>query len=246
MNNDEYRQSVAIENGEVVHPLQQCLSDNGEKIAAAVTEAQFREVLAVNTELRGEAEKLKADCRNYLHEVEQLKARIVWLECEAKAHDVEASVPTFPCEFCGVFHSYSEVAEAGGYCPQCEADYDERKMLADLLARYAALTAAPHPVAQDGWIPVSERLPEGTVLVSYTNNYNKSRIIRAKYVQKFTQESEDIDDFDAQYDEETDTYYDCEGWYEMIDNWGDYSSVAVTEGTVTHWMPLPSAPKGGE
>jgi len=102
---------------------------------------------------------------------------------------------------------------------------------------------APQPVAQDGWIPVSERFPEGTVLASYTNNYNKSRIIRAKYVQKFTQESEDIDNFDAQYDEETDTYYDCEGWYEMIDNWDSYSSVAVTEGTVTHWMNLPAAPK---
>ena len=59
------------------------------------------------------------------------------------AHDVEASVPTFPCESCGAFHSYSEVAEAGGYCPQCEADYDERKMFADLLERYTALTAAP-------------------------------------------------------------------------------------------------------
>ena len=59
MNNDEYRMSVAIENGEVA--------------------------------------QLKQDCRNYLHEVEALKARIVWLECEAKceaqpAHDV-ASVP---------------------------------------------------------------------------------------------------------------------------------------------------------
>ena len=59
------------------------------------------------------------------------------------AHDVEASVPTFPCEFCGAFHSYSEVAEADGYCPQCEANYDERQMFADLLARYTALAAAP-------------------------------------------------------------------------------------------------------
>ena len=58
------------------------------------------------------------------------------------AHDV-ASVPTFPCESCGTFHSYSEVSEAGGYCPQCEADYDERQMFADLLARYTALAAAP-------------------------------------------------------------------------------------------------------
>ena len=69
----------------------------------------------------------------------QDKARAILAQ---SAHDV-ASVPTFPCEFCGVFHSYSEVAEAGGYCPQCEADYDERKMFADLLARYAALVAAP-------------------------------------------------------------------------------------------------------
>ena len=61
------------------------------------------------------------------------------------AHDVEASVPTFPCESCGAFHSYSEVAEAGGYCPQCEADYDERKMFADLLERYAAPKAEQPP-----------------------------------------------------------------------------------------------------
>ena len=92
------------------------------------------------------------------------------------------------------------------------------------------------------WTAVSDGLPDGIVLACYTNNYNKGRIIRAAYVKKFTQESEDIDGFDVQYDEETDTYYDCEGWYEMIDNWGDYSSVAVTEGTVTHWMPLPAPP----
>ena len=67
------------------------------------------------------------------------------------AHDVEASVPTFPCESCGAFHSYSEVSEASGYCPQCDAEYDERKMFADLVARYTALAAAPQPVAQDLW-----------------------------------------------------------------------------------------------
>ena len=49
-----------MRNNEPLHPLQQCLRDNGEKIAAAVTESQFREVLAVNTELRAEVEQLKA------------------------------------------------------------------------------------------------------------------------------------------------------------------------------------------
>ena len=51
------------------------------------------------------------------------------------------SDPTFPCEVCGAFHSASEVSNAGGYCPQCDADYDERKMMADLVQRYAALQA---------------------------------------------------------------------------------------------------------
>ena len=45
-----------------------------------------------------------------------------------------------------------------------------------------------------------------------------------------------------EYDEAADTYYVTEGWYECIDNWDDYSSVAVTEGEVTHWMPLPQPP----
>ena len=51
------------------------------------------------------------------------------------------SEPTFPCWSCGTFHSASEVAEAGGYCPQCEADYDERLMMADLAQRYTTLEA---------------------------------------------------------------------------------------------------------
>lgn len=51
------------------------------------------------------------------------------------------SEPTFPCESCGTLHSASEVSDAGGYCPQCDADYDERKMFADLVSRYTALEA---------------------------------------------------------------------------------------------------------
>ena len=52
-----------MRNNEPLHPLQQCLRDNGEKIAAAVTESQFREVLAVNTELRAEVEQLKVQLK---------------------------------------------------------------------------------------------------------------------------------------------------------------------------------------
>lgn len=96
---------------------------------------------------------------------------------------------------------------------------------------------------QEGWVPVGERLPSGIVLVAYVNQHSsRVRVLRAEYVKAFTQEA-DSENSDARYDEATDTYYDEEGWYELIDNWGDYSSVFVTEGKVTHWMKLPTLPE---
>ena len=60
MNNDEYRMSVAIENGEVA--------------------------------------QLKQDCRNYLHEVEQLRAQIVALGEQASVPDGFVMVPAEPTD----------------------------------------------------------------------------------------------------------------------------------------------------
>ena len=60
MNNDEYRMSVAIENGEVA--------------------------------------QLKQDCRNYLHEVEQLRAQIVALGEQASAPAGYVMVPVEPTD----------------------------------------------------------------------------------------------------------------------------------------------------
>jgi hypothetical protein len=104
-----------------------------------------------------------------------------------------------------------------------------------------AILAAP---AQGDWIPVSERLPGGIVLAHYRNHYGTSRTIRAQYVKPFTEEANyDADSDCYDYSEADDCYYVKEGWYELIDNWGDYSSVAVVEGEITHWMPLPPPPK---
>ena len=33
------------------------------------------------------------------------------------------------------------------------------------------------------------------------------------------------------------------GWYESIDNWNDYSQVAIHAGEPTHWMRVPSPPE---
>lgn len=114
----------------------------------------------------------------------------------------------------------------------------ERMQRATIAAR--AVMAQPEPVA---WVPVAERLPASgqTVIACYTNSAGNVRRIRAEWIADKSVEASSESDIGV-YDEATDTYYDPEGWYEKIDNWGDYSSVAVVEGDITHWMPLPAAP----
>ena len=93
------------------------------------------------------------------------------------------------------------------------------------------------------WIKVSEKLPKHglTVLATYKNSYDKNRIIIAVHLDRFREEST-YDDCDDEYSEELDNYFLKEGWYEQIDNWGDFSFVTVCEGIVSHWMPLPVVP----
>lgn len=109
---------------------------------------------------------------------------------------------------------------------------------------------------QSGWNSVEDRLPESGrhVLAYYTNSLAKGRRIRAEYVAPKSREVDaDYADPDTQcvkYDEESDSFYLIAGWYELIDNWDEYTSIAVVEGEVTHWTPLPAAPalpnQGGE
>ena len=119
----------------------------------------------------------------------------------------------------------------------------------DIALRMAMLAAAPAPA---GWVPVTERLPESerTVLAYYLNSHGKGRRIRAEYIAAKTKGADDGWDSDspADYDEATDQYYWPAGWYEVIDNWDDLTHMAIHEGDVTHWMPLPAAPsaEGGE
>ena len=74
--------------------------------------------------------------------------------------------------------------------------------------------AAPKPFAQDGWIPVSDRLPEPEtdVLVrgvKHNGVFNTvSGLFHGRWMSQETEEP--------------------------------------TEFKVTHWMPLPAAPKGGD
>lgn len=116
----------------------------------------------------------------------------------------------------------------------------------DVHAMLAAAPSAPATVQGDGWIPVSERLPESerTVLAFYLNSHGKGRRVRAEYIAAKTKSADDGWDSDepADYDEQADEYFWPAGWYEVMDNWDDLTHMVIHEGEVTHWMPLPESP----
>ena len=93
------------------------------------------------------------------------------------------------------------------------------------------------------WIPVAVLpAPCLKVIATYVNRLGNRRTIMAKWVPGKTEEAHSLDDEFGEYDEATDTTYAPEGWYEVIDNLDDCTFVAVSEGVITHWMPLPEAP----
>lgn len=93
-----------------------------------------------------------------------------------------------------------------------------------------------------GWISVKDRLPESGdhVLVNCRLGAG-SYVCDAFYAAKKSVLCSRYDyecECDCEYDEEDDEFYLLEGWYEVIKNWGDYSSVVILD-EITHWMPLP-------
>jgi hypothetical protein len=94
------------------------------------------------------------------------------------------------------------------------------------------------------WQPI-ETAPSGkAVLIYYKGSYGGKRIIKARHIARFTEEaSYDCEEGVDEYDEDNDRYTYCEGWWEMIDNWGDFAFVMVSEGIPTHWHELPAPPE---
>lgn len=122
------------------------------------------------------------------------------------------------------------------------SDDEELRVLVGLVNKaLTAPTAAEGPSEQDAWISVEDQLPEKECLAVYVTPNGKQRLIRAKYARQFQIEAEG-DDCETEYNEDDDTFYIKAGWLECIDNWGEYSSCYVTEGTVTHWKPSPALP----
>ena len=89
------------------------------------------------------------------------------------------------------------------------------------------------------WISVKKRLPKVDKPVLISAKYNNYKYVCVgKWVEKYSVEDEG-EEFDfADYNEENDTYYYPEGWYECIYNWGDYSDVFISDEVIA-WQLLP-------
>jgi len=115
-----------------------------------------------------------------------------------------------------------------------------------MVTHYAwdAFQRAPRPASTGAWQPIETAPHLKPVLIAYKNEFGRSRVIKARFVPRFTEEySYDDGECVTEYNEESDTYTLNEGWYEQIDNWGDYSEVAVNY-QPTNWQPLPELPNG--
>lgn len=96
------------------------------------------------------------------------------------------------------------------------------------ITRLRAALAAQVPQ----WLPIESAPKDGRkIIVIYVNHNGKTRTVMARWL---TQEEVDEIDHEGVGLEA--------GWFECIDNWSDYTEVAIHEGEPTHWQKLPAAP----
>lgn len=90
------------------------------------------------------------------------------------------------------------------------------------------------------WRMCADEMPESgqQCLLEYTNDYGKVRTVRGHWTTQSTEEN-DSSEWN-EYDEESDTYYTKEGWYELMDTevGEDYGSWWMDCQTPVRWLPI--------
>ncbi len=96
------------------------------------------------------------------------------------------------------------------------------------------LYAHPAPKqAEPSWQPIESAPNDGRkIIVTYANRNGIKRTVMACWLTE--EQAAETDGDGVGLDE---------GWYECIDNWSDYTEVAIHEGEPTHWLPLPTPPE---
>lgn len=96
----------------------------------------------------------------------------------------------------------------------------------------AELAASREREERMQWQPIETAPKDGRkVILFYRNSHNRPRTVMARWLTDEQAAETDADGVGLEG-----------GWYECIDNWGDYTEVAIHEGEPDHWMPLPAPP----
>jgi hypothetical protein len=116
-----------------------------------------------------------------------------------------------------------------------------------------AKNCGKHPVGQfpvtaygrehaQQWISVADEMPKSNkpVFIFYRNALGNGRTVKGFYCGHHERSTEDYEEFEegGDWSEDGETKYWPAGWYESIENWEDYSAVAIYEGVPTHWCHL--------
>jgi hypothetical protein len=107
---------------------------------------------------------------------------------------------------------------------------------AGLVSRKQAITALRQALETEqepvAWQPIESAPKTGRkVILFYKNRLHVGRTVIARWLTD--EQATEIDGDGVGLEG---------GWYECIDNWDDFTEVAIHEGEPSHWMPFPAPP----